>query len=162
MPRLSGWVDDCHGHHYRSKILVPAQDERLALQARRYLENLALMHEHLAARGAGFLSVFQPAAQLHARLDRTVPMYQMPTIDAMHRRVAEAPKSFAWLDLARVFDEEIPQVSVMRDRLDDELIFLDEVHVTDRGNAIVARHIAEAVAAYDAAGWPGVRAAGRN
>lgn len=153
-PRVAEWLHARYGHRIFRSGPVPGEPERLQAQADRFLANLDLMDERLAARGAKFLAVFQPVASLHRRLDPGAPIWRMPTIEPMHRLVAAAGKAHAWLDLARVFDGEPGPVTVRRDRLDDALIFFDEVHLTDRGNAVVARHIAARIAELDAAGWP--------
>lgn len=156
VPRIEETLTNRYSDRLGLPPFSPDADARLAIQVRRYLDNLTVMHDLLRARRVAFLSVFQPAAPLHARLDPRSDVWRMPTIEPMHARVVTAEKAYAWLDLGTVFDDMFDVLRVPGPQRDDTCAFWDPVHLCDRGNQIVAERIAARVAALDAAGWPGL------
>ena len=135
-------------------VSVPAEsatlpESRVRSGATRYLSDLARMHDLTTARGARFIAVFQPVAELHRHLG---PEFSRPTrgtfeaFDSFHRAVlAQYAHDFEFHDLADVFDQYYATIPVLNPDITDATIFVDEVHLYDPGNEIVARELARIV-----------------
>lgn len=122
----------------------PVRAEDLRKGAARYVRNLTVMRDLVVATGGRFLAVFQPMAQLHRKLD--VPMDGVPGLDAFHAGVlAEVPAGLDFHDFARLFDRLLPVVHINEGELTPDTVFVDDVHVHDRGNELLAREIWKAV-----------------
>ena len=110
-----------------------------------YLSALARMHDLTTARGARFIAVFQPAAQLHRHLG-PAPPFEPVAIDRFHRAVmAQYAHDFEFHDLADVFDQYYATIPVLTRDITDATVFVDEVHLYDPGNEIVARELSRII-----------------
>jgi hypothetical protein len=107
--------------------------------ARRYLDNHRRMADLAAAAGARFVSVFQPIIGLHEHVGPDVR--RRPNISAFHRAVIAAAPPGSFHDFSAVFDQDFSTVPVAGARVDAEGVFIDDVHLTDRGNALAAAHL---------------------
>jgi hypothetical protein len=112
--------------------------------AARYLANLALIRDLATARGARFIAIFQPVAHLHRHLGRELPI-PFP-IDGFHRTVLTKHRhDFELHDLGDVFDRYYATIPVVNPDITDSTIFVDQVHLYDPGNEIVARELARLI-----------------
>src|SRR4029077_12723042 len=109
-PELKKRIDKRLGRGSRAASVESATLPESAVQAgvARYLSALTRMHDMTKARGARFIAVFQPVAELHRHL---APEHQLETpetldaIDRFHRAVlAQDAHEFEFHDLADVFD----------------------------------------------------------
>lgn len=115
----------------------PVTGEQMQRGAARYVANLTRMRDLVAASGGRFVAVFQPMAQLHRTLD--VPFVGVPQLDAFHGTVVKTvPADLEFYDFARLFDGLLPVVHINEGELTPDTVFVDDVHVHDRGNALVA------------------------
>jgi hypothetical protein len=128
--------------HLEDDPASPALTEaRLRAAVARYLSNLARMRDLTTAAGARFVAVFQPVAELHRNLATR------PSDDGDMERFHQAAMAgyahdFEFHDLANIFDEHFTVVPVVDRDISDETVFVDEVHLYDPGNEIVARRLA--------------------
>jgi lysophospholipase L1-like esterase len=108
--------------------------------AARYVIHLARMRDLVVASGGRFAAVFQPMAQLHRRLD--VPFEGVRQLEAFHDAAVTAaravPGGLEYHDFGRLFDGLLPVVHVNEGELTPDTVFVDDVHLHDRGNALVA------------------------
>lgn len=116
----------------------------------RYLTNLRRMNDMTRAAGGRFVAVFQPVSCLH----RHVPSdfeedEQENDVLARFRSAAVVRRDprVEFHDLSAVFDTLFPAVPVLAEEGDitPETIFLDRVHLTDRGNKLLAEAILAAL-----------------
>lgn len=119
----------------------PPTAEGMQRGAARYVTNLTRMHDLVTASGGRFVAVFQPMAQLHRKLD--VPFTGVRQLDAFHdaavrAAAARAAGGLEFYDFARLFDGVLPVVHVNEGELTPDTVFVDDVHVHDRGNALLA------------------------
>jgi hypothetical protein len=121
-------------------------DAEIAAAARRYRANHARMAELTAAAGATFVAVFQPVANLHARVDAT-EVEQRPLVEKFHREAMAAGTPYAFHDLSNVFDGAVDRITLAGPNLDADAMFVDLVHLTDRGNAYVAERLWKLISA---------------
>jgi len=124
--------------------LAPLPESTLQAGAARYLSNLARMRDLTTAGGARFVAVFQPVAQLHRHFGSVRPFENEDdvVIDRFHKAVmASYAHDFEFHDLGNVFDQYFATVPVKDRDITDETVFVDEVHLYDPGNEIVARHL---------------------
>ena len=118
-------------------------ESTLQAAAVKYLSNLARMRDLTAAGGARFIAVFQPVVQLHQHLGSKRPFGEDEVIDRFHRAViAKRTPDFEFHDLGNVFDQYYATVPVLDGDITDETVFVDDVHLYDPGNELVARHLA--------------------
>jgi hypothetical protein len=109
--------------------------------ARRYRSNHARMAELTAAAGARFVSVFQPVANLHQGQDQAT-IGRRPLMEDFHREATMVvPLPYAFHDLSRLFDDIVNRITLASPTLAGDALFVDEVHLTDRGNAMVAEKL---------------------
>ncbi len=115
--------------------------------ARAYAGNLSRMAAISRDAGARFVAVFQPVAGLHRHVAETDfdPRDFVDTAAFLEETIAAKRQDLEFLDFSAVFDDEFATVPVDHYELTDETIFVDEVHVTDRGNAIIARRLLQAL-----------------
>lgn len=133
---------------YFGRVVEPPYDpEGGGAAARRYIRNHQRMAELSRASGARFLSVFQPVAGLHSNVDPAV-VERDPRIAAFHRIVLSQPWQGEFHDFAAIFDGELPLVPMAVHDITDDTIFVDDVHLADRGNAIVARRLLQVIASH--------------
>jgi hypothetical protein len=110
--------------------------------AAKYLSNLLRMRNLAAAEGARFIAVFQPVAPLHRQVDPAFESNERGLFERFHKAVMKQyARNFEFHDFAKVFDQYYARVPVMRRDVTDETVFIDEVHLYDPGNAIIARHL---------------------
>ena len=86
-------------------------------------------------------AVGQPVAWLHRNLSSPEAFEADADLEAFHDAVVAAPKVFEWHDLSSMFDDELAVVPMRVDEIMDDTIFLDDVHMRGRGNAMVAARI---------------------
>jgi hypothetical protein len=100
------------------------------------------------SRGSGtrFLALLQPISSLHRNVPSTFERSDQEN-DALRRFTAKAIErrnpEIEFYDFSVIFDPmftEVPVLAPDRDMTDDT-IFLDRVHLTDRGNRLVAEQI---------------------
>jgi hypothetical protein len=122
--------------------LVPESTVREG--AARYLKNEARMRDMVAARGARFAAVFQPVSQLHQHVPPGSLRDNFQVIAPFHRAVwAQYAGEFELYDESDAFDREFTSVPVITKDLTASTIFMDEVHLNDPGNEIMARHLVQ-------------------
>lgn len=111
--------------------------------SQRYVANLTEIAVLSRGAGARFLAVFQPIAGLHRHVspDDYDPRDFVDAAAFRDAALAAQPKPFELIDFSSVFDEELPSVPVLRDDVTPETIFMDEVHLSDRGNTMLARRL---------------------
>lgn len=119
----------------------PVPVDRLSDAATRYTTN----HERMAAIaqsvGARFVSVFQPLAALHQNIAADVKDKDAAA-EMFHQLVRERlPASVEAHDMGRIFDSHFPTIPVGVPEINDETVFVDNGHLYDRGNAIVAAEL---------------------
>jgi len=120
--------------------------ERLDAAAARYLGNLAQMAALTRAAGGRFLAVFQPVAGLHRHV-RATPSQLAEARAGFHSRVLQQqPTGFELHDLASAFDQYFDAVPTAGDDVAPGSVFIDSVHLHDRGNEIAARHLLRLIA----------------
>jgi hypothetical protein len=124
-------------------VEVPAG--RLADAAARSATN----HERMAAIarsvGARFVSVFQPLAALHQNIAAEVKDKDS-TAEMFHQFARERlPASVEAHDMGGIFDSHFATIPVGVPEVNDETIFVDNGHLYDRGNAIVAAELLKIV-----------------
>ncbi len=107
----------------------------------RYLSNLALIHDLTTARGARFIAIFQPMAQLHRHLGPGLPSVTFANEDFHRAVMARVGRDFEFHDLGNVFDQYYDSIPVLNPDITDATIFVDDVHLYDPGNEIVAREL---------------------
>jgi hypothetical protein len=111
----------------------------------RYLANLALFHDLTKARGARFIAIFQPMAQLHRHLGPGLPAVTFAN-EEFHRAVmARVGHDFEFHDLGSLFDQYYDSIPVLNPDITDATIFVDDVHLYDPGNEIVARELSRLI-----------------
>ena len=122
-------------------------EDVLQAAAAQYLNNLDRMHDMTTAIGGRFVAVFQPISGLHRGVPRDFEPWTWQN-DAPRRFhgavVAERDPILEFYDLAAVFDTYFDDVPVLLPgESNAEPIFLDGVHISDRGNRLVAQHLVE-------------------
>jgi hypothetical protein len=119
--------------------VVAAAD--ITAAARRYRANHARMAELAVAAGARFVSVFQPVANLHSRLDG-VEVRPRPLVAAFHREAtAVASLPYEFFDLSAAFDGAFDRITLVGPTLAGDAVFVDLVHLTDGGNGLIAEQL---------------------
>jgi lysophospholipase L1-like esterase len=128
-------VEELHGPPLDRAIVDAA--------ARAYVGNLSRMAAVSRDAGARFVAVFQPVAALHRHVAADVfdPRDFIDTAAFHAAAVAGKRADLELIDLAAMFDDELASVPVDQDTPTAETIFVDEVHVTDRGNELIARRL---------------------
>jgi hypothetical protein len=139
-PELANRIDKYHA----SGAGPPPLDRAIiTAAARAYVGNLSRMAAVSRDAGARFVAVFQPIAGLHQHVaagdvdPRDFADTAAFLADALSARRAD----LELVDLSTIFDDELAVVPVYKDVLTDQTIFVDEVHVTDRGNEMIARRL---------------------
>lgn len=121
-------------------------DADITAAARRYRANHSRMAELSNAAGAKFISVFQPIANLHEHIDSTA-LGRRPLVEKFHREATGGlPPPYDLVDLSSVFNGAVPQITLAGPELADDAMFVDLVHLTDRGNAFVAERLWKLIA----------------
>lgn len=119
-------------------------EHELQAGAAQYLSNLTRMRNLATAEGARFIAVFQPISWLHQHVD---PGFERDEVRRevfarFHQAVmARYSHAFEFHDLASVFDQYYAAVPARRGDITDETVFVDQVHLHDPGNQIVAKHL---------------------
>jgi hypothetical protein len=121
---------------------VPVSASSVNATVTRYLANLARMRDLVTANEGRFVAIFQPMRNLHRHVD---PALLGPG-DAHQRfrdEVVRRVSKVEFYDLSSLFDRYFETVPVLAAGADlaDDTIFVDEVHLHDPGNAIVAREL---------------------
>ncbi len=121
----------------------PLSESALQAGVARYLSNLTRMNDLATAGGARFIAIFQPVAQLHRHLGPGPPIERFPVIERFHRAVmARLPHDLEFHDFGDVLDQHYAAIPIMNPDITDETVFVDDVHLYDPGNEVVARHLA--------------------
>jgi hypothetical protein len=123
------------------------EEETFADAARHYLANQRRMALVTRTFGGRFISVFQPIASLHRNVP---PLFREggEQSSRFHRMVTAATdRSYEFHDLAMFFDGKFTSIPAGEPAGVEQPIFVDDVHLFDRGNEMVARQLLEAVRA---------------
>jgi hypothetical protein len=149
---------DGERHESRIQELLPAISMRLVKEeggvgpsivsdsdidraAARYVRNQARIRDLGMAIGAQVLSTLQPVADLHRNL-RPSKGDAGGVIDGFYRAVvSKAGTLQGFHDMSRIFDNDLEIVPIAVADIKDEDVFVDQVHLTDRGNELIARHL---------------------
>ena len=125
----------------------PVTPEVLEAGTARYIENQRRMHDLVDAVGGRFMWVYQPVVNLHANVDRE-SVGERPFHHIFHKAVLGRDRSgLEFHDFSSLFDRFYARVPILdRDPIEDS-VFIDEVHLYDPGNAIVARELWRVVCA---------------
>lgn len=128
----------------------PIPRDRIEETAAKYVDNTALMSTLAESNGGRFVSIFQPIIWLHANGPEHELDYQYRTAYRQyHRFVFSDTAGFERRDFSNMFDhhfDDIPYLNPDRESdLTDDAIFVDPVHVFDRGNRMIARQIIDDV-----------------
>jgi lysophospholipase L1-like esterase len=145
-PRVSRRLRRRSGRRERAEARPSGRfDAMVAENARKYLENMQAMHDVLAFRGDRFIAVLQPMAVLHANVRASRGRSSESEAYRLFRRLVTAGddgRLSDFLDYSSFFDSRLPEVPVFEEGgardLAPETIFVDGVHLTDRGNAMIA------------------------
>jgi hypothetical protein len=144
--RWDGWLGGAPASPGADDDDDEVPDAEIAAAARRYRANHARMAELTAAAGATFVAVFQPVANLHARVDAT-EIGRRPLVEKFHREAMAAATHYPSYDLSNVFDGAVDRITLAGPNLDEHAMFIDLVHLTDRGNAYVAERLWKLISA---------------
>jgi hypothetical protein len=140
----TAWLPDSWAAQRQPDSSEPLPESVLRAGVARYLSNLSRMRGLATAQGARFVAVFQPVAQLHRHLGPGSPLDGVPAIEPFHRTVVEqVPRDLEFHDLGDVFDQHYAAIPVVNPDVTDKTVFVDQVHLYDPGNEIIARHLAE-------------------
>lgn len=140
-PEISHRIDKYRGVEEARR--PPLDPPIIDAAARVYVGNLSRMAAVSRDAGARFIAVFQPIAGLHRHVaaEHFDPR-DVADATAFHRAaLAHKRDDLELWDFAAMFDDELEAVPVDQDDLTDQTIFVDEVHVTDRGNEMIARRM---------------------
>jgi hypothetical protein len=121
-------------------------EARVAAAANRYSLNRERMSDVSRAVGARFISVFQPFAGLHQNVPRAFADAD-PSAELFHKLAAAKPSSVEAYDMSNVFDQFFAKVPVNDPSIEDDTIFVDNDHLYDPGNQIVARQLVKLIQA---------------
>jgi hypothetical protein len=128
---------------------VPVARPIIDRAASQYINNLERMSAIAQHAGARFIAVFQPIGGLHARV--TPGAFDAGSFidDRMFRDAAMSakPRDVALVDFSTVFDRELERVPVAEQDISADTIFVDALHLSDRGNEIIARRLWQVIAA---------------
>jgi hypothetical protein len=121
----------------------PIPDEGVAAAARQYRINQQRMSTIASAAGARFISVFQPVASMHRNVP---PQFREGDEGEQGRRFYRffkdaGPVEYEFHDLSNFFDSRFALVPAGEPTGPEQPIFVDDVHLYDRGNEIVARQL---------------------
>jgi hypothetical protein len=122
---------------------VPAP--RLAEAASRYARNHLRMAAVARSVGARFIAAFQPLATLHHNIDPRLKDADTAAAAFFDLAREQLGADVTPLDMTRVFDEHFSTIPVGVPTIEDDTIFVDNGHLYDRGNEIVAQHLWKAV-----------------
>jgi hypothetical protein len=136
-------------NRYRDAVRVaeeetPVVEADVADAARHYLANQQRMATISRTIGARFVSVFQPVASLH----RNVPATWRNTLAAeapFHGLVVRHTTGYEFHDLATMFDAHFAAIPVAMPEINDQTIFVDDLHVFDPGTELIAQRLLEIV-----------------
>ena len=110
--------------------------------AQRHLSSLLRMRDLVVSGGGRFVDVFQPIMQPDRNVKSRVS--SQTNIPRFHDALLRMDlRGLDFHDLSSVFDRHYDSIPVRRGDVNDDTIFVDEVHLFDRGNAIVAEEILE-------------------
>lgn len=123
----------------------PVPDARIADAANRLAINHVRMSAIAASVGARFMSVFQPMAPLHEHIEQQ-RRDRDPAAELFHRHVTErlAPAA-EFHDMSRVFDARFSVIPIAVPAIEDDTVFVDNAHLYDAGNRIVAEELLKRV-----------------
>jgi hypothetical protein len=120
--------------------------------AERLAWNFRIMHQICLANGAEFFAVLHPVASMHKSCpedwgERFVEYDRKDFPYVRDRLLALLPEDFPIIDLSACFDGRFAALPIRVRDADpkDDTIMMDSVHLSDRGNAIVAEEIARAI-----------------
>jgi lysophospholipase L1-like esterase len=151
LPEVTRWINARSGAA-ADPIQGSLAPDVLREGAARYLANQKVMHQLSASIGARFVSVFQPHLSLHTHVAPEVVNAAGDSIARFYRAVLDQyAHDFEFHDLGGLFDESYAQVPVVtgrRGRMTDvttDTVFIGRVHLSDAGNGIVARRLAQII-----------------
>jgi hypothetical protein len=118
--------------------------EAIERAAAAYRHNLEVMNDVVSARGGRFIGIFQPIRSLHRgvpdahRSRRRLPVYREfhALVTGRHRPAGE------YHDFATYFDTlyaQVPSIDIdAGEDVGEDTVFLDDVHLFDPGNRLIA------------------------
>jgi hypothetical protein len=111
--------------------------------ARRYIDSLTQIAALSRGAGARYIGVFQPIAGLHKHVSSGAydPADFADTAAFRDAAFALGPKPFELVDYSALFDSHFASVAVLDDTIKPDTIFMDEVHLSDQGNEVIAREL---------------------
>jgi lysophospholipase L1-like esterase len=132
-----------------SRAAAGLPDSVIQAAAQRYVTNLKLMQAITQASGGRFIAIFQPIGNLHD----SAPKHRQsnpatPFFGKFRGRVFSTPTTLGeHLDYSTLFNSLGGGVVWLGQAghpdLDDDVIFIDGFHLSDRGNQLVAARILE-------------------
>lgn len=140
-PEISNRIDKYWLGVKQLEEASPVSQSVLNASVDRYLANLERMRDLVTAGGGRFVGVFQPLAGLHSHVERTFAADS----DAKRRfHDAFIQKDLHHLefdDLSAVFDRYYAAVPVLEHDIGKDTVFVDNAHLYDPGNSILAREL---------------------
>ncbi len=121
----------------------PMSDEMIDKVVDTYIFNLSLMNDLAKARGARFIAILQPIRALHLHVEeRYLAPAKVSEYQRFHRLTLEKYRpTFEFHDFSKIFDAHYAHVQSGEAEYHPDNIFADEVHLYDKGNAIIAGEI---------------------
>ena len=107
--------------------------------ARQYLSNQTQMAALAAGMGARFINVIQPIGYLHQRGKQSAD--GDGDLETPFYRLVRAAPPTEFYDFSSVFDDLLSATDSSGRRVELDALFMDDVHLTDRGNEIVAQRL---------------------
>ncbi len=146
-PKLTRRIRQRLGHRTPAASSVDVPTERLRPAAHQYVQNIRRMRDLVEAEGGRFMGIHQPATRLHqhiAEADTTHPVERAAR--AFYGYVLHDPQlDVEYLDFSNFFDRYFEAVPFYQrqgpDDLSDDIVFMDAVHLFDRGNRMIADSI---------------------
>lgn len=119
----------------------PLSPEVLESGIDRYIDNQRRMRDLVLAGGGRFMWVYQPVRDLHANVD-PASVNALSVHHRFHKAVLRRDLSgLEFHDFAALFDRFYARVPTLDGVPTQETTFVDDVHLYDPGNAIVAREL---------------------
>jgi lysophospholipase L1-like esterase len=146
-PELLHRIDKYRGAVELDEEKDPVSAEALAAAVAAYRSNHRKMASIVNGFGGRFISIFQPIASVHRNVPESFREEDAMSI-RFHELVASAPADgYEWHDFGRFFDSLFEHVPAGEPVGGEQPIFVDDVHLFDRGNELIARRLLEIIRA---------------
>jgi len=143
LPMTWDWLEERSSKGKEKPGDTSGDIERAA--AARYLLNLGRINRLAVAHGARHVGIFQPVRDLHEHLPSHIRPNRQSPVKVFREAVFAQKGDLPLHDFSVVFDRhfaEVPCYSKSEKRdLSDEDVFVDFVHLGDKGNEMVATDI---------------------